>query len=116
MTGKTCAFSDLPYQKDGPPFNAWGLYSESDELARLNLITPAVRLAGSREIKEGLAINLNLPLDTIPVGARKGLVHKILSKPTSNDDEVEFNTQATTQWDGFRHYPYQNWPGEGDKT
>lgn len=31
------------------------------------------------------------------------------------DDEVNFNTQCSTQWDGFRHVAYQNYP-EGSVT
>jgi hypothetical protein len=33
-----------------------------------------------------------------------------------NDDHVSLNTQSSTQWDGFRHYPYQNYPTEGSFT
>ena len=33
-----------------------------------------------------------------------------------NDDHVSFNTQTSTQVDGFRHYPYQNYPKEGEYT
>lgn len=25
-----------------------------------------------------------------------------------NDDTLEFNTQSSSQWDGFRHYAYQD--------
>lgn len=32
------------------------------------------------------------------------------------DDRVSFNTQCSTQWDGFRHYPYKNYPKEGEYT
>ena len=30
-----------------------------------------------------------------------------------NDDLVKINTQTGTQWDGFRHYPYQDYPEKG---
>jgi hypothetical protein len=33
-----------------------------------------------------------------------------------NDDHVSFNTQTSTQVDGFRHYPYQNYPKDGEYT
>jgi hypothetical protein len=35
--------------------------------------------------------------------------------PRSLDDILHFNTQASSQWDGLRHFPYQNWPEQGDK-
>jgi hypothetical protein len=31
-----------------------------------------------------------------------------------NDDILTFNTQTSSQWDGFRHFPYQNFPGPGE--
>lgn len=39
--------------------------------------------------------------------ARRPLEHRIIQKGHANDDEVTFNTQASSQWDGLRHYPYQ---------
>lgn len=32
------------------------------------------------------------------------------------DDKVSFNTQCSTQWDGFNHVPYQNYPEKGKYT
>ena len=31
-----------------------------------------------------------------------------------NDDMITINTQSTSQWDGLRHYPYQNYPTKGE--
>ncbi|WVQ82262.1 hypothetical protein IAT38_004390 [Cryptococcus sp. DSM 104549] len=107
-------FSSLPVQKPGPPFNAWGLYGADDELGRLNLITPESVKRGKDTITEGRPISLNLPMSFFPVHAsRKTFEHNIKCSGHSNDDEVAFNTQSSTQWDGFRHYPYQNYPEEG---
>ncbi|KAK8858930.1 hypothetical protein IAR55_003161 [Kwoniella newhampshirensis] len=107
-------FSSLPLIKPGPPYNAWGLYGPDDELGRLNLITPEAIKRGKDTITEGIAINLNLPMSFMPVHpSRKGLSHEIKCSGHSNDDEVSFNTQSSTQWDGFRHYPYQNYPEKG---
>lgn len=30
------------------------------------------------------------------------------------DDHVSFNTQASTQWDGLRHFPAQDFPSPGE--
>lgn len=51
-------FSALPLKKDGPPYNAWGLYGEDDELGRLNLITPEVVQKGIDSVKHGVVVNL----------------------------------------------------------
>ncbi len=29
---------------------------------------------------------------------------------------MSFNTQCSTQWDGFNHFPYKNYPKEGEYT
>ncbi|KAI9638641.1 putative cyclase-domain-containing protein [Dioszegia hungarica] len=106
-----CGFDDLPLTRPGPPLNAWGLYGEGDEYGRLNLITAQTVQAGLREAKEGITINLNLPLDTMPLNpTRAPLRHEIIHRTHCNDDHVSFNTQGSTQWDGFRHYPYLNYP------
>ena len=52
------AWEDLPIRKDGPPYNAWGLYGPDDELGRLNLITPAVVRRGLASAEHGIVINL----------------------------------------------------------
>ncbi|WWD17548.1 hypothetical protein CI109_101989 [Kwoniella shandongensis] len=107
-------FSSLPLTKPGPPYNAWGLNGPDDELGRLNLITPEAIKRGKDTITEGIAINLNLPLGFMPVHAsRKPLTHEIKCSGHSNDDELSLNTQSSTQWDGFRHYPYQDYPEKG---
>ncbi|WRT66103.1 uncharacterized protein IL334_003056 [Kwoniella shivajii] len=110
-------FSSLPIDKSGPPFNAWGLYDAEDEKGRLNLITPESIKKGKDTITEGITVNLNLPLSFPPVHAsRFPMKHEIKCSGHSNDDTLTFNTQSSSQWDGFRHYPYQNWPEEGKFT
>ena len=51
-------FDALPLDKDGPEFNAWGLYGPDDELGRVNLITPEVVKNAVATVTEGLVINL----------------------------------------------------------
>ncbi|WWC92013.1 uncharacterized protein L201_006967 [Kwoniella dendrophila CBS 6074] len=108
-----CSFDELK-SRSGPPYNAWGLYGANDELGRLNLITEEAVRRGRDSIKHGICINLNLPLSAQPLNpARKGLQHEIIHRTHCNDDHVSFNTQTSTQWDGFRHYPYLNYPEKG---
>ncbi|WVQ77243.1 hypothetical protein IAR50_006926 [Cryptococcus sp. DSM 104548] len=114
MSPKNPSFDSLPIDKSGPPYNAWGLYGPNDELGRLNLITPESVKRGKDTVTEGIAINLNLPLSFFPAHAsRKSLQHNIKCSGHSNDDELALNTQTSTQWDGLRHYPYQDWPKKG---
>ena len=105
------SFDHLPLRKDGPPGNAWGLFGDDDECGMLNRLTPDVVSAASKEIKDGVRIPTDLPLDFIskPFFGRAPIQHTITNKaPRSvNDDTLTFNTQISTQWDGFRHYGYQ---------
>ncbi|KAF2795953.1 hypothetical protein K505DRAFT_323673 [Melanomma pulvis-pyrius CBS 109.77] len=105
------SFDELPLDKSGPPGNAWGLWGKNDELGMLNRITPATVTAAASEIKEGVRVSLDWPLDkpSFPAFDRQRFQHEILNKApmTMNDDAIYINTQSSTQWDGFRHYGYQ---------
>jgi hypothetical protein len=107
-------FSALPIDKNGPPGNAWGLYGPEDSLGALNILTPeVVAAAAASEIKTGERISLDWRLDTPshPSFGRQAFHWELVnragegnSERTVNDDIVHFNTQSSSQWDGFRHY------------
>lgn len=103
-------FSSLPLDPKGPPGNAWGRFGPDDQLGTLNLLTPATVAAASKEITSGVRISLDWPLDTpkCPSFRRQGFKHEIQQRggegTAVNDDVLTFNTQSSTQWDGFRHF------------
>jgi hypothetical protein len=110
-------FQDLPLDKNGPPGNAWGLYGTNDELGALNMITPSAVKAAAQEIQTGDRVSLDwyLNLPSHPSFNRpsfswkmKNKEHPDGTKRTVNDDHLDFNTQGSSQWDGFRHYGYQS--------
>lgn len=110
-------FQDLPLDKNGPPGNAWGLYGPNDELGALNMITPSAVKAAAQEIQTGDRVSLDwyLNLPSHPSFNRpsfswkmKNKEHPDGAKRTVNDDHLDFNTQGSSQWDGFRHYGYQS--------
>lgn len=105
------SFDSLPLRKDGPHGNAWGLFGESDEYGMLNLLTPETTVAAAREIIDGTRVSTDLPLDRMsrPCFGRAPLQHtiKALDLDAVNDDVLVLNTQSSSQWDGFRHYGYQ---------
>lgn len=94
---------------------------KKDTLGCLNLLTPAVIQAAYAEARDGVSISLNAPLDLLrlPGGPRAPTTHKVLSwaedispatcghMTAALDDEVSFNTQSSSQWDGFCHYGHQ---------
>ena len=62
-----------------------------------------------------MSVSLNWPIGAIetPGFGRKGLVHKVTSfvdtplAAHGYDDEVEFNTQCSSQWDSLCHFHHQ---------
>ena len=111
--------------KQRPGGSTWGDYGADDQLGRLNLLTPAKVLEGIREVREGKAFCLSMPLD-FPGGAvinpRRGppklaptteLGCPCFNFPMSRldsrnddvlcDDQVTLALQYSTQWDSFAH-------------
>ncbi|KAI2795313.1 hypothetical protein POX_a01919 [Penicillium oxalicum] len=108
-------FGSLPLRKDGPPGNAWGLFGEHDELGMLNLLTPETTKAAAKEIVEGVRVSTDWPLASmaVPCFGRRAFEHTLVNKAPRpvNDDMVTFNTQSSSQWDGFRHFGYSDGSG-----
>ena len=107
------SFDDLPLRKDGPRGNAWGLFGPDDQCGMLNLLKPEVTATAAREnIISGVRVTTDLPLNRMaaPCFGRAPFQHSIKNKaPRSvNDDTIVLNTQIASQWDGFRHYGFQN--------
>lgn len=103
-------FAKLPLHPHDPPYSAWGLWSDGDELGTLNHLTASVVKRAAQEIQTGQVVPLNLPLDcpVVPMNPRRTpCSHNIIAKGYANDDEIHLNTQSSSHWDGLRHYPYQ---------
>ncbi|KAK1753300.1 putative cyclase-domain-containing protein [Echria macrotheca] len=109
-------FDDLPCLPDGLKGSAWGIFdsspTERDLYGTLNFLTPAVIAAAAAEVKDGISISLNWPLNGIkfPFPHRKPPVHRPhtlaelgMQGHEGWDDEIEFNTQFSSQWDGLCH-------------
>jgi hypothetical protein len=101
------AFEELPLNRSGPFGNAWGRFGDRDELGTLNLLTPESVKEAAKEIKTGVRVSLDWHLSkpAHPFFGRQVFYHHMHNKsPRSvNDDIILFNTQCSTQWDGFRH-------------
>ena len=111
-------FDDLPKVEGMPQGCAWGIFDKDgkkDHLGCLNLLTPSVIQEAFKEARDGVSVSLNWPIGAIksPGFARKGLEHKVISFKEGPfelhgfDDEVEFNTQCSSQWDSLVHFAHQ---------
>ncbi|KAJ5961399.1 hypothetical protein N7501_006340 [Penicillium viridicatum] len=108
MSPQRPAFDALPLHKDGPPGNAWGMFGDQDQMGMLNLLTPENTAAAAGEIIDGVRVSTDWALNsmTTPCFGRSAFEHIIKNKAPRavNDDILVFNTQSSSQWDGFRHY------------
>ena len=105
--------ADLPVVEGAPPGSSWGLWGEGDRLGCLNLLTPERVVEAARLVQTGAVFPLDAPLDVVdpPMFGRVPMQHTVTGEgdPASiyHDDVLDgWNTQASTQWDGFRHIPH----------
>jgi kynurenine formamidase len=112
-----------------PEKSNWGDFGDDDQVGRLNLITPECRRNAAKEVVEGLAFCLSVPLD-LPGGNMlvsnrlppERTIAKKDGRPFVNfpfccdnphwndigsDDAVTIYTQYSTQWDALGHIGYE---------
>ena len=102
------SYDDLPIRDDLPPGSSWGVWGDSDVLGCLNLLTPerVVRAASLVRTGRVFALNLDMTLPSPPLFGRAAFEHEVTGRPggMSHDDLLHsWNTQSSSQWDGFRH-------------
>ncbi|RDA88724.1 hypothetical protein CP532_4055 [Ophiocordyceps camponoti-leonardi (nom. inval.)] len=113
-------FDHLPPVDGMPKGCVWGIFDgkdgTKDVVGTLNFLTPTVVREAAKEVRDGVSISLNWPLNALswfgPFG-RKAPDHRILYLPDSMpgipehasawDDELDFNTQSSSQWDSLCH-------------
>jgi hypothetical protein len=92
-------FDQLPLRKGDPPYSAWGLYGADDQLGTLNLLTEEVVKEAVTEVKTGVRVCLDSPINylTPPSHNRLPLKHTIIGNApaTFHDDTIELNTQVS---------------------
>ncbi|VTU36489.1 Putative cyclase [Variovorax sp. PBS-H4] len=122
--------------KQRPEGSNWGDFGPDDQVGRMNLVTPARRLAAVREVTEGIAFCLSLPLDypggrdLVPMrraprieASRRSTGeysynfcfscqnHSLFD--ITSDDAVTISTQYSSQWDALSHWG-QEFDADGD--
>ncbi|EUC39686.1 hypothetical protein COCMIDRAFT_110838 [Bipolaris oryzae ATCC 44560] len=111
-------FDQLPSCTGLPQGCAWGVFDDSeakDVYGTLNLLTKDIILSAKQEITEGISISLSWKLDGF-LGSptkRKKLNNTLINLADSGlgsfgwDEEISFNTQISSHWDSYCHYPHQ---------
>jgi hypothetical protein len=120
MSGVPPDYDDLPLVGGLPA--SWGLWGADDRFGCLNLLTEQRALAAMRDARRGAVFALNWRIDR-PHPALFGRpelrheIHKSTSSPSLNDVLHDWNTQSSSQWDGFRHvsrHGFGNYNGLAD--
>lgn len=114
-------YDELP-RRSGLPC-AWDVWtSEGDVFGCLNLLTNERAAAAARLVERGatFALNWSMGLPDPPLFGRAPFRHEITGDDvsTSHDDVLHgWNTQSSSQWDGFRHIRHhavrEDEPGTG---
>jgi kynurenine formamidase len=99
------SYDELPVRPGAPKGSSWGVWGDGDVFGCLNLLTPERVVAAAHLVQTGavFALNLDVALPNPPLFGRAAPQHTVLGEGTGHDDVLNFNTQASSQWDGFRH-------------
>jgi kynurenine formamidase len=103
-------FDELPELGSTGERIAWDAFGRHDELGTINFITPAVVLAAVKLVREGVVVNLNLPIgeNWSPWGSGRQATRSEFRTDNGRDDRLDnFYLQGTTQWDSLRHVRFK---------
>jgi Putative cyclase len=105
-------YRELPVVPEAPKGSSWGLWGAGDVFGCLNLLSPQGVSAGLASVDQGRVFNLDLELELPdpPLFSRSAFEHVVHDMRIGHDDElVGWNTQRSSQWDGFRHLMHPAW-------
>ncbi len=102
--GRLPSYDELPVTAGAPAGSSWGLWGEDDRFGCLNLLTAERVASAAQLVRKGavFALNLEYELPDPPLFRRQAPTHEVLGDG-GHDDVLTFNTQSSSQWDGFRH-------------
>lgn len=102
-------FADLPVRPGAPRGSSWGVFGDADDVGTFNFIgleqvAAAARLASSGKV---FSLNWDLSLPSPAFFGRANPRHTLFEKHGGRamDDYLDsFWPQASSQWDGLRHF------------
>ena len=101
----------FPSTQTLPPGSSWGLWGDRGVFGTLNLQTPERAQHAARSIRTGrwFALNLDMGLPDPPLSGRSRYRHEVTGRSGGIHDDVlhNWNTQSSSQWDGFRHFAHR---------
>jgi kynurenine formamidase len=102
------SYDQLPVDPSLPAGSSWGVWGERDVFGCLNLLTPERVAAAAGLARRGavFALNADMTIPDPPLFNRSRMRHTVTGEEggSSHDDVLsDWNTQASSQWDGFRH-------------
>jgi hypothetical protein len=107
--------TDLPTFDELPDGSSWGLWGPDDVFGTLNLLTPERVTRGASTVRKGTVfpLNFDMELPDPPLFGRDAFTHEVvwLQNEAGHDEHISgWNTQSSSQWDGFRHikHPVRN--------
>lgn len=111
-------YRELPVADGVPAGASWGVWGDGDRFGTLNLLTPERAVAASALVERGAVFAMNADLATPgpPLFGRGAFRHVVTGDddgPSHDDVLHDWNTQGSSQWDGFRHvrHPAHGWYG-----
>ncbi|MGA8725137.1 MAG: cyclase family protein [Acidimicrobiales bacterium] len=111
-TASVPEYRELPVVPDAPKGSSWGLWGPDDVFGCLNLLGPQSVSDGIASVQDSRVFNVNLELElpSPPLFSRSSFRHVVHDVGIGHDDElVDWNTQSSSQWDGFRHLKHPAW-------
>ena len=107
MPGIEPTYEELLARTDAPAGSSWGVWPGRQVLGCLNRITPERRLRAASLVQTGEVYPLDLDPEVPdpPLFGRARMSREVTWLGDVGHDEIlsNYNTQASTQWDGFRH-------------
>ena len=108
MSATLPSYAELPVRPELPNGSSWGVWGDDDHLGCLNLLSAEGAKRAALTVRTGHVhpLNLELELPDPPLFGRPAFGHEVVSRPSgiSCDDMLHgWNTQSSSQWDGFRH-------------
>jgi kynurenine formamidase len=106
VPGTEPTYDELLARTDAPPGSSWGVWPGREVLGCLNRITPERRVRAAQLVRTGEVFPLDLDpeLPDPPLFERSRLQREVTDNGVGHDEILgNFNTQSSTQWDGFRH-------------